>query len=130
MSAAEWALLISAVGGLLVGLAAVLKSRADVAAMRTSVDRMASQTAQIHHETQSNDGSSMRDAVLRIEGTLTQLRDDVSGLEKDVRGVRRDVGRVADENQADRARADREHERLDRRIDREIKQAPLTGGRP
>ncbi len=135
MTAGEWAallggiaLLVTALGGALVG---IVKTLGELRVMRQQI-------AEVHHESTPNSGASMHDAVvLKIAPRLDQVADRIeeiaarqevleqaaadrrvdhdrrlNGMESDVRGIRRDVGRLADDNRTDRDRAEAVHRDL------------------
>lgn len=49
---------------------------------------LAQQVAEIHHETHRNDGSSIKDATVRIEQSLEGLHGRMDAVEVDVRALR------------------------------------------
>ena len=127
-TAAEWALMIGAVAGFITTAVGVLKTLAEVADIRAKVDRAESVRAstltaaeQARDELRPNGGSTVKDAVNRIERHLEEglsaVRDDIGLVREDVRGAKRDIGRLADADQADRDAASKAHDQIHRRID-------------
>lgn len=68
-------------------------------------------TGKVRYEMGPNHGSTLRDAVNRIEESQKQT-------EKTVRGMSRDIGRLADADQNIQESADHTHESLGKRIQR------------
>ena len=106
-TAGEWALMLGALGGLVASLVASLRVLAETAEIRARLHRAeetASQTlsaaADASAQTRTNHGSSMRDAIDRLEGSVSGLRREF-GVE--IGGLRKDIGRVTDQVTADRA---------------------------
>ena len=130
-TAAEWAIILGALGAFVGSIVASLKVLAEVAEIRARVheaEKTRDQTlaaAQATAAQLTNDGgASVRDAIDRIEQTQATLRAEVAGVrdavgdvKADVRGVKRDVGRLADQDTTDRTEASKAHERIDARID-------------
>lgn len=119
---AEWVALIGAVSAAVIGLikatAEASKTRAEVAAMRAELakgQRAARGTAQLiaesHHQLTPNGGGSIKDATTRLEAGLAEVRADI-------RGIRRDVGRLADADAHIAERKEREHDEINRRLER------------
>lgn len=76
-------------------------------ALKASVEKMQAQVTSIHHELHPNGGTSMNDAVRRMEGTTERLEIGVKGLYDQV---------------ADLAEADKRLEAADERIRADFEQ--------
>lgn len=130
-TAAEWAIMLGALGAFVGSIVASLKVLAEVSEIRSRVheaEQTRDQTLEAAQATAAqltnNGGASVRDAIDRIEQTQATLRAEVAGVrdavgdvKSDVRGVKRDVGRLADQDITDRTDSNKAHERLDARID-------------
>lgn len=130
-TAAEWAIILGALGAFVGSIVASLKVLAEVSEIRErarEAEQTRDQTLEAAQATAaqlaSNGGASVRDAIDRIEQTQATLRAEVAGVrdavgdvKSDVRGVKRDVGRLADQDITDRTHSNKAHERLDARID-------------
>ena len=130
-TAAEWAIILGALGAFVGSIVASLKVLAEVAEIRARVheaEQTRDQTLAAAQATAAqltnNGGASVRDAIDRIEQTQATLRAEVAGVrdavgdvKSDVRGVKRDVGRLATQDITDRTDSNNAHERLDARID-------------
>lgn len=81
----------------LVQLPAMLKQ---VAALLKEFAAMKDQVASIHHETHKNDGSSIKDAVDRVEKTTERLEEGVIGLHGRVDDVDRQLTALAREDES------------------------------
>ena len=128
-TAAEWAIILGALGAFVGSIVASLKVLAEVAEIRARVheaEKARGQTLAAAQATaaQLTNNGGVRDAIDRIEQTQATLRAEVAGVrdavgdvKADVRGVKRDVGRLADQDTTDRTEASKAHERIDARID-------------
>lgn len=69
-----------------------------LAALTTQLTAQIDQIEEIHHETHKNDGSSIKDAVLRIEKSQSRSRGAQIRLERGIKGLytRADLADVAD----------------------------------
>ena len=119
-TAAEWAIILGALGAFVGSIVASLKVLAEVSEIRARVheaEQTRDQTLAAAQATAAqltnNGGASVRDAIDRIEQTqatlrteIASVRDAVGDVKADVRGVKRDVGRLATQDK-----------RLDARID-------------
>lgn len=118
------AAIITALGTL---LGVVLKMLLDLKQGQRAIK---AETAEVVAASRPNSGSSLRDAVdrieaqtkamaeaqlvqgaaiLRLEGRVDTIADDTHS---DIRGLRRDVGRLADDDRADREAAVRAHDEM------------------
>ena len=93
--------LIAAIASCIGAIVQGAKTRAEVRSL----------TGKVRYEMGSNHGSTLRDAVNRIEESQKQT-------EKTVRGMSRDIGRLADADQNIQEIADHAHESLGKRIQR------------
>ena len=130
-TAAEWAIILGALGAFVGSIVASLKVLAEITEIRARVhesDRKRDETLKVAQATAAqltnNGGASVRDAIDRIEQNQATLRAEVAGVrdaigdvKADVRGVKRDVGRLADQDTTDRTESNEAHKRLDSRID-------------
>ena len=130
-SAAEWAMILGAIGAFLGSIVASGKVLAEIAEIRVKVYAAEGKRDETHAAAQAaaaqlvnNGGTSIRDAIDRIEGNqaalraeVARVREAVGDVKSDVCGVKRDVGRLADQDTTDRTDSNKAHERLDSRID-------------
>lgn len=93
--------LITALAALVGAVAQGIKIRAEIRSLR----------GKVQYEMGPNHGSSLRDAINRIEESQKQAM-------KTVRGMSRDIGRLADADQNIQEIADHAHESLNKRIER------------
>lgn len=120
----EWALILGAVGVLVTSLAASMKVLAEISEIRARVeqseqsrDQTLKVATQARDELKNNGGSTVKDAVDRIEKQIDLVREDV-------RGMKRDVGRLAEVDAEDREVAAETHAQIHRRIDYLYEAAP------
>ncbi|MDU5025356.1 MAG: hypothetical protein E6261_04570 [Cutibacterium avidum] len=95
------AALITAAGALIGAIVQGAKTRTEIGSLHRKVQR----------EMDPDHGSSLRDAVNRIEAAQGDNA-------RTMRGMARDIGRLADSDQRIQASADHAHESLGKRIER------------
>ena len=68
-------------------------------------------------EVTNNSGSSMKDAVTRVEEEVDQIGSDMRRHDAEIAGIRRDIEHLAAVDEADRRRANDDHSIIHTRLD-------------
>lgn len=85
-------------------------------AIAAQLPQLAQQVKDIHHETHRNDGSSLKDAVSRIEDSVGGLHGRMDMVEKDVGGIRQETSTLRDVDLDQGRKVDALDDKLDQHL--------------